>query len=93
MDAQLRLLTAERRSDSPRRPSRPTRPTHTEDRPGPALAGLAEVERPEAPAAWRIDDSTKAVGRHGLALARAALRNARRPLPPHADAEHQPTAA
>jgi len=35
----------------------------------------------EAPASWRIDDTTRAVGRSGLALARAALRQARRPAP------------
>ena len=34
----------------------------------------------EAPVAWRIDDTTRAVGRSGLAKARAALRQARRPV-------------
>lgn len=33
----------------------------------------------EAPTSWRIDETTKAVGRSGVALARQALRQARRP--------------
>jgi hypothetical protein len=43
-----------------------------------ARPSLPEHHEPvEAPASWRIDDTTREVGRSGLALARAALRQAR----------------
>ncbi len=40
------------------------------------------TERPVAitPMTWRLDDRTRQVGRRGVAQAREALRNARRPL-------------
>ncbi len=47
------------------------------------LAEARSAHTPEAPVSWRIDDTTKAVGRSGLALAREALRQAR-----HATAAH-----
>jgi hypothetical protein len=52
------------------------------------------ADTPEAHA-WRIDESTRAVGRSGLALARQALAQARRPLPQHTTTEgqHHPAAA
>ncbi len=34
-------------------------------------------------APWRIDDTTREVGREGISQARAALRQARRPGPQH----------
>jgi hypothetical protein len=39
---------------------------------------------------WRIDDAAKARGRAGIALARAALAEARltRPMPQHESADH-----
>ena len=50
------------------------------------LAEARAADSPEAPAAWRIDATTKAVGRSGIARAREALRQARhRPL-----VDHQP---
>jgi hypothetical protein len=67
MDAQLRLLTAEHRTGRSSRADG-----------GPVLHGPEPLE---APVSWRIDDTTRAVGRSGLALARAALRQARRPAP------------
>jgi hypothetical protein len=42
------------------------------------MAEADSAEPLEAPISWRIDDTTKAVGRSGLALARAALKQARR---------------
>jgi hypothetical protein len=42
------------------------------------MAEADSAEPFEAPISWRIDDTTKAVGRSGLALARDALRRARR---------------
>lgn len=42
------------------------------------MAEADSAEPLEAPISWRIDDTTKAVGRSGLALARDALRRARR---------------
>jgi len=80
MDAQLRLLTAGPRAGTD---------THADD-------GTHRPEPVEAPVAWRIDDTTRAVGRSGLARARAALRDARQPLPVHpapAEAHATPTAA
>ena len=41
------------------------------------LAEARSAHTSEAPTPWRIDDTTKAVGRSGLALAREALRQAR----------------
>ena len=50
------------------------------------MAEVRSVDSPEAPASWRIDATTKAVGRSGIALAREALRQARRTPPTgHAD--------
>jgi hypothetical protein len=42
------------------------------------MAEAHSAEPLEAPISWRIDDTTKAVGRSGLAMARDALRRARR---------------
>lgn len=42
------------------------------------MAEIHSADSPEAPASWRIDPTTKAVGRSGIALAREALRQARR---------------
>jgi hypothetical protein len=72
MDAQLRLLTVEHRA---------ARSPGTD-----RLAVVDGHETIEAPASWRIDDTTRAVGRSGLALARAALRQARPPAPIDAEA-------
>ena len=41
------------------------------------LAEARSAHTPETPMPWRIDDTTKAVGRSGLAMAREALRQAR----------------
>jgi hypothetical protein len=41
------------------------------------LAEARSVDTPEAPASWRIDATTKEVGRSGIAMAREALRRAR----------------
>ncbi|MCD9623569.1 hypothetical protein [Rhabdothermincola salaria] len=68
------------------------------------LAEARSADSPEAPAAWRIDATTKAVGRSGIARAREALRQARhRPLgdpapagpsvADQADADHTHTVA
>jgi hypothetical protein len=46
------------------------------------MAEIHSADSPEAPASWRIDPTTKAVGRSGIALAREALRQARRPPRP-----------
>ncbi len=41
------------------------------------LAETRSADSPKAPASWRIDDTTRAVGRTGISKARAALRRAR----------------
>ncbi|MCU0312140.1 MAG: hypothetical protein MUE36_14490 [Acidimicrobiales bacterium] len=51
------------------------------------LAEARSVDPIEAPVAWRIDDTTKAVGRSGLALAREALRRARQGAGTEAEAD------
>jgi hypothetical protein len=38
----------------------------------------ADDDRPAREATWRLDDSTRAVGRRGIQQARAALRSAAR---------------
>lgn len=40
------------------------------------LEGSGDSPSDEAPAQWRLDDSTREVGRHGIDLAREALRRA-----------------
>lgn len=68
------------------------------------LAEARSADSPEAPAAWRIDATTKAVGRSGIAQAREALRQARHrppadhhldgtPVPEHPGADHTHTVA
>jgi hypothetical protein len=81
MDAQLRLLTAgsangRSNGKSNGKSNAESNAESNADRTTTSAAGRAAA-RDEAPASWRIDDTTREVGRSGLALARAALRQAR----------------
>jgi len=48
----------------------------------------ADEARSEVPTDWRLDDSTRAVGRQGIQRARAALRSAARGRHDEHDAGH-----
>lgn len=60
----------------------PAETTETVAEPSPTLVGAgrgATQLRLLSPAPWRLTDSTRQIGRQGIASARAALRAARRP--------------
>jgi hypothetical protein len=68
-------MDADKRESTPRHPRRPVAPDHGGAEQGPTqLQLLDDAHLPD----WRLDDSTKAIGLHGVAQARAALRTARR---------------
>jgi len=51
--------------------------THRAPRPAPEGQLRLHVGEPNGRAEWRLDEETRAVGRRGIAQARAALRSAR----------------